>query len=239
MNIGHLSRSHLSRAARLRRSRPAISLLRRPGVHQRGGFTILEALIGVVILTASIGALAVVTARQWSRSVDVDVLDRVENAVASDLGWLKTYAKYWRMTSGPYPITCVQAGFGSGCTAFVTSKLATEYEPDPADCADPTDLTALAKGFLDAASTVALTPARPYPINPLSLTQTLLTSNPNPQAGQGVYDRTLPSGTSLQRTITPGTNIVYLSYALTGTNAAPYRFIREAALQLEASAWCP
>lgn len=59
-------------------------------VHQAPeAFTVLEALIGVVILTASIGALAVVTAQQWSRSTDVDVLDRVENAVARDLGWVQ------------------------------------------------------------------------------------------------------------------------------------------------------
>ena len=193
-------------------------------------------MIGVAILTVSIGTLAVLTARQWSSSADVDVLDRVENAVARDLGWLKTYAKYWRMTSGPYPLTCEQAGFGSGCTAFVTSKLATTYEPDPDLC---TETTGLAEGFVEAASTVSLTPARPFAINPDNLTQTLLTSNPSPQAGQGQYERSLPSGTSLVRTITPGTNIVSLSYSLQGANAAPYRFVREAAVMLEASAWCP
>lgn len=239
MNIRHLSGSDLHRAAHLRRSRLPISLRRRPGARRSGGFTILEALIGVVILTASIGALAVVTARQWSRSVDVNVLDRVENAVASDLGWLKTYAKYWRMTSGPYPLTCEQAGFASGCSVaapFVTSKLATEYEPDPALC---TETTGLAEGFVKAASTVTLTPARPFSIDSENLTQILLTSDPNPDPGEGQYDSSLPPGATLVRTITPGTNIVKITYSLTGGNAAAYGFLREAALQLEASAWCP
>ena len=236
MNIRHLSGSDLHRGASLWRSRPPISLRRRPGARRSGGFTILEALIGVVILTASIGALAVVTARQWSRSVDVNVLDRVENAVASDLGWLKTYAKYWRMTSGPYPLTCEQAGFDSGCTAFVSSKFATVYEPDPALC---TEATGLAEDFVEAASTVTLTPARPFAIDPENLTQILLTSEPNPDPGEGQYDSSLPPGATLVRTITPGTNIVKITYSLTGGNAAAYGFLREAALQLEASAWCP
>lgn len=124
-------------------------------------FTILEALIGVVILTASIGALAVVTAQQWGRSTDVDVLDRVENAVASDLGWLKTYAKYWRLASGPYDLSCVQAGFPAGCTVRNFSAGTTDYQPDEALCATA---TGLADAFVTAAGSAdsgTITPAPP------------------------------------------------------------------------------
>lgn len=185
------------------------------------GFTILEALIGVVILTASIGALAVVTARQWSRSTDVDVLDRVENAVARDLGWLKTYAKYWRMTSGPYNLTCTQAGFASGCDAFVLSSVSTEYLPDASRCATA---TGLADDFVTAAGSVTINPARPFSVT---------------TGGTTLNVAGLPAGMSLTRTITTGRNLVFLSYSLSGANAADYRFRREVALRPEASAWCP
>lgn len=184
-------------------------------------FTILEALIGVVILTASIGALAVVTAQQWSRSTDVDVLDRVENAVARDLGWLKTYAKYWRMTTGPYNLTCTQAGFGNSCTAFVPSSVVTEYAPDADLCATN---TGLADAFVTAAGSVTINPARPFAV--ASGTSTLAVAG-------------LPAGMSLTRTLTTGTNLVFLSYGLSGANAAAYGFRREVALRPEASAWCP
>ncbi len=194
-------------------------------VHRSGqaaGFTILEALIGVVILTASIGALAALSARQWSRSVDVDVLDRVENAVAADLGWLKSYAQFWRMTSGPYNLTCTQAGFGSGCTAFITSNVTTAYAPDPSLCSTTTGLAA---AFVTAAGTVTITPARPFDV--ASGATTLAVTGG------------LPSGMSLTRTITTGKNLVFLTYSLSGANAADYSFRREVALRPEASAWCP
>jgi hypothetical protein len=206
-------RSHWSR----RRQAPG-GQLARPAAE---AFTILEALIGVVILTASIGALAALTARQWMGSTNVDVLDRVENAVARDLGWLKTYAKYWRMSSGPYNLTCTQAGFGNSCTAFVASTTSTEYEPDATRCATA---TGLADDFVTAAGSVVITPARPFAVASGSTTLDV--------AG-------LPSDTSLTRTITTGKNLVFLSYSFTGTNAAPYNFVREVALQPEAAAWCP
>lgn len=192
-----------------------------PARRQIHGFSILEALIGVVILTASIGTLALATARQWTRSSDVDVLDRVENAVATDLGWLKTYAKYWRMSSGPYNLTCTQAGFGAGCTPFLVSSVSTEYDPDSSLCATA---TGLADAFVTAAASVTLTPARPYTV--ASGNTTLSVSG-------------LPSGMTLTRSLTTGKSLVFLSYSLSGANAANYRFRREVALRPEASAWCP
>lgn len=185
------------------------------------GFTILEALIGVVILTVSIGTLAAVTARQWSRSSEVDVLDRVENAVASDLGWLKSYAKYWRMTTGPYNLTAAQTCPGATCDAFVFSNTTTDYQPDAAQCATA---TGLADAFVTAAGSVTIDPARPHSVSGGTTTLNV--------AG-------LPSGTSLTRTISTGKNLVFLSYAFTGTNADPYNFVREVAVKPEAAAWCP
>lgn len=188
---------------------------------QPGGFTILEALIGVVILTASIGALALLSARQWSTSTNVDVLDRVENAVARDLGWLKTYAKYWRLASGPYSPTCAQAGFPSGCGERVFSRTTTDYQPDESRCATA---TGLADDFVAAANTVVINPARPFAVASGDTTLTV--------AG-------LPSGMSLTRTLATGKNLVFVSYSLTGANASSYGFVREVALRPEAASWCP
>jgi hypothetical protein len=202
--------------------------------HREGeAFTILEALIGVVILTASIGALAVVTAQQFGRSSDVDVLDRVENAVARDLGWLKTYAKYWRLASGPYDLSCVPAGFPAGCTVRNFSSGTTDYQPDEALCATA---TGLADAFVTAAGSAnseTIIPARPF--SPVTSGATALSV-----AG-------LPAGMTLQRTITTTrpqntspNNLVYVSYALL-QNGQPssYNFVREVALRPEAAAWCP
>lgn len=208
----------------------------------------MEALIGVLILTASIGTLALVTARQWSRSADVDVLDRVENAVASDLGWLKTYAKYWRLASGPYDLTCTQAGFASGCDVRVFSSSTTDYQPDEARCGTA---TGLAQDFINAAAAARTTIA---PNGPFAI-PTFLTDGTTAQTIKGVPPivnneglplpvPNLPPGTSLFRTIRISAtasekNMIYLTYSFEGAAAAPYRFVREAAIQPEAAAWCP
>jgi len=225
--LGSLLRGLLRRPARQPRSGgPAASACRTTSGRTAAdcttaGFTVIEALIGVVILTASIGGLAVLTARQWSSSGEVDVMERVESAVARDLGWLKTYATYWRMTSGPYNLTCTQAGFGNDCTAFIPSRFSHEYEPDAARCSTA---TGLADDFVSAASSVTLSPARPFSV----------ASGATTLSGIG-----LPAGMILTRTITTGKNLVFLSYSLSGTNAATYGFRREAALRPEATGWCP
>lgn len=211
-----------------------------PGRRRRpGGFTIVEALIGVLILTASIGGLAILTSRQMTKTSDTDVLDRVENEVARDLGWLKAYAKYWRMTSGPYNLTCSQVDLGSSCDAFIVSTTSSEYDPDPNanTCPNPTGLpvvsnTALANAFVSAAASVTLNPARPFAI---AVGDTTLVSGGNSDSGRP----RLPSGTSLVRNISLGNKLIYVSYSLTGANAASYQFRREVALHPEAASWCP
>jgi hypothetical protein len=227
-----------SASGRPRGSRRVSALRFRGGAQ---GFQILEALIAVVILTVSLGALAILASRQGSSARDVDVLDRLENAVAADLGWLKTYAKYWRMTSGPYNLSCTQAGFQAGCTPFVVSTTVTEYDPDPTgdtcprpSATPPVADTALSDAFVTAAgSAVSATipPERPYGVAVGSTT--LLDS-----ATDTLQPR-LPSGTALTRTISLGKNLIFLSYSFTGENAAPYQFLREVSIRPEASAWCP
>lgn len=195
----------------------------------------------MVILTASLGALAILASRQWSSGRDVDVLDRLENAVAADLGWLKTYAKYWRMTSGPYSLSCTQAGFPAGCTPFVVSTTITEYDPDPngdtcpaPSATPPVADTALATAFVTAAGSAAsatIVPERPYGVAVGSTTLI----NSATDTGQP----RLPAGTALTRTITTGKNLIFLSYSFTGDNAAAYPFLREVSIRPEASTWCP
>jgi hypothetical protein len=184
--------------------------------------------IAVVILTVSLGGLAILAGRQWASSRDVDVRGRIENAVASDLDWLKIYGKYWRMTSGPYNLTCTQAGFGANCTPFILSATSTEYDPDPIRCATA---TGVAEDFVTAAAAVAITPSRPFAV---AVGDTTLLSS-TADTGQPA----LPPGTSLIRTITLGKNLIYLSYRFSGANAAPYNFVREVSVRPEAATWCP
>ena len=209
--------------------------------HSPGGFTILESMIGVLILTATIGGLAILATRQWSSSNDVDILERVEATVARDLGWLKTYAKYWRMTRGPYNLTCTQAGFSSGCNPFIVSAGTSEYNPDPSGntCPNPTGTpvvadTALASAFVQAAESArsTLTPAGPFPI---AIGNTTLISGGSSDTGQP----RLAAGTTLVRSISLGRTLITISYSFSGSDATPYGFRREVALYPEAAAWCP
>lgn len=217
------------------------------------GFTILEALIAVVILTASISGLAILSARQSSSSTDVDVLDRVENAVATDLGWLKSYAKYWRMSSGPYDLC--PSGFSytdangytcsaptntprSGASSFTRSTTSIEYEPDPSGntCPNPGGTTVVANTALASAfvSDAASSSLRPTDFAAVAVGDTTLLNSATDTGRPR-----LPAGTTLLRTISLGRNLIFVSYSFNGDNAAPYRFRREAALHPEAAAWCP
>lgn len=218
---------------RRRRLPPASPRLSR---HSALGFTILEALIGAAILTVSISGAAIIASQEWASSADLDVMSRIDNAVASDSAWLKTYAKYWRMVSGPYSITCTQAGFPSACRAFVYSATSSEYEPDPDQnlCPNATSTgapTALANAFVTAAASVTINPARPYTV---AIGETILINSAT-DTGQP----RLPSGTHLARDIRLSGNLIYISYSFIGANAATYKFRREVAIRPEAASWCP
>lgn len=210
---------------------------------QARGFALLEAMLAGVILTITLGVLALTASRDWSRSQDGDVLARLENAVAADLGWLKTYARYWRMSSGPYNLTCTQAGFGASCSSadFTFSTTTILYDPVASRCATA---TGLAQDFINTAASVRLTlsPPGPYTIPTVPTDGTSGSGTPNPKTDLAVTG--LPSGSALYRTLRIGTSssdkhLIYLSYSYEGTGASSYSFLREVALRPEASGWCP
>lgn len=206
-----------------------------------GGFTILEALIAAVIISASLGALALLSTSQWANSKDVDILNRAENAIARDLGWLKSYAKYWRMTSGPYNFTATQ----TGASSYTLSRNTIEYQPDrsdvtPAETRCSTSSTSMAQAFISDASSdaagTAFNPNRPFNLSTSAATTLTPTG--------------LPAGLSLRRTIAfsktvnstdiSTRNTVYITYTLDdGSGSSAYRLIREVALRPEAADWCP
>ncbi|MFM7311856.1 MAG: hypothetical protein ACKO0M_01600 [Cyanobium sp.] len=197
-------------------------------------------MIALVLVTAALGGLAILITGQTSTSRDVDVLGRVEKGIASDLGWLKSYAKIWRLTSGPYNLTATQ----TGASTYTISTNTLEYQPDrtdvtPTESRCSTSTTSLAQAFITDASTstaqTALTPNRPFALS---------TSAATTLTGLG-----LPAGLSLTRTIAftktvSGTNVsvpntVYITYTLNNNaGVASYRFVREVALIPEAAAWC-
>lgn len=243
----------------VRHREPILWLMRSGAGSRRGGFTLVELLIAVVIITASIGALALLSARQWSSSKDLNVMDRLENTVALDLGWLKTFGRYWRMSVGPYNLcptgfnyatnanTCTSPNTPlSGATSYTLSTTNIDYEPDPNNntCPNPTSSPViaddvLARTFLAAARDSTITPIWQFPpigsgtITASSVTTVLINSASDTGRPQ------LPSQTTLERTITFGKNLLYITYSFTGSNAAPYGFVRKVAVHPEAAAYCP
>ena len=198
----------------------------RPSPRRQAGFSLLESLIAVTLLTSSIATVALLTTREAATRDEVQSLTQIENAVALDLGWLKTYAKYWRMSSGPYSFLDASM---TAASSFTQSPGTLTYEPpmDDDDSSRCLSGTAMASAFLsEAASTGAGTirPSRPF---------TVATGKVQLNSSD------LPIGVQLFRTITTGNNMVYLSYSLEGTRAARFRYQREVAIRPEAAAWCP
>jgi len=177
------------------------------------GMTILEVLVAVAIASSAIAFLVPALIRQASISTEATSLTSVEAVVSRDLDWISDYARYWKLRRGPYNLSAAITQ-----TSSWTMAPQVEYEPPGDRCANGT----LAEGFLNDASTVTTTPARPYPI-----------------AGSGSV-QTMAVATDLQlvRSITSQGNRIHVLYALTGSKADSLRFTRQASLLIEAAAWC-
>lgn len=181
------------------------------------GFTILEALVAVLIASSAIALVVPTFIRQLQAGSEASNLSQVEAVVSRDLDWISDYARWWRLRSGPYNITATIAQLPSG-VAYTTSPEVV-YLPPADRCAAGT----LANGFQAALASVATNPARPYAIDATSTAAaTLATLN----------------GITVQRSLTPSGSTLRVAYSLAGEPAASLRFLRQASVLIEASAWC-
>lgn len=188
------------------------SLCRRPA-----GFTILEALVAVLIASSAIALIVPTFIRQLGASSEATSLNSVESVVSRDLDWISDYARWWRLRSGPYNITATIAQLPAG-TAYATSP-EVAYLPPPDRCAAGT----MAAGFQEALASVTTNPARPYPIDASSSAAATLAT---------------VGGVTVRRALTPSGNTLRVTYSLEGDPASSLRFLRQASVLIEASAWC-
>ncbi len=185
--------------------------------HATAGMTLLEVLVAVAIASSAIAFLVPALIRQASISTEATSLTKVEAVVSRDLDWIRDYARYWKLRSGPYNLS---AAITKASTSYFVSPQM-EYEPPANLCANGT----LAESFLSDASSVTTTPARPYAISVAGGAQSLPLD---------------PVDTDLEvsRTITTQPNRIQLLYTLTGSKADSLRFSRQASVLIEAAAWC-
>jgi hypothetical protein len=167
-----------------------------------------------VISSSAITFLVPALLRQVGVSAEADRLTKVEAVVSRDLDYISDYARYWKLSSGPYNLSNT---ITNTSTSYVMAPQV-EYAPPADRCANGT----LAAGFLDDLASVTTTPARPYAI---------------PVAGGA---QSLPVDTDLEvsRTISSQGSRIHVSYSLTGSKAEGLRFFRQASVLIEAAAWC-
>lgn len=178
------------------------------------GFTILEALVAVLIASSAIALIVPTFLRQLGVSSEAGSLTTVESVVSRDLDWIGDYARFWRLRSGPYNLSTAITGTSSWST---TPEMI--YEPPADRCVAGT----LANGFLNDLASVTTTPARPYPIDASSTEAATLATI---------------DGVDIRRAIQPSGSTLQLRYVLAGEKAASLRFYRQASVLIEASAWC-
>jgi type II secretory pathway pseudopilin PulG len=195
-------------------STPISPRLRSRRATASAGITMLEVLVAVVISSSAITFLVPALLRQVGVSAEADRLTKVEAVVSRDLDYITDYARYWKLSSGPYNLSNT---ITSTSTSYVMAPQV-EYAPPADRCANGT----LAAGFLDDLASVTTTPARPYAI---------------PVAGGA---QSLPVDTDLEvsRTISSQGSRIHVSYSLTGSKAEGLRFFRQASVLIEAAAWC-
>jgi type II secretory pathway pseudopilin PulG len=195
-------------------STPISPRLRSRRATASAGITMLEVLVAVVISSSAITFLVPALLRQVGVSAEADRLTKVEAVVSRDLDYITDYARYWKLSSGPYNLSNT---ITNTSTSYVMAPQV-EYAPPADRCANGT----LAAGFLDDLASVTTTPARPYAI---------------PVAGGA---QSLPVDTDLEvsRTISSQGSRIHVSYSLTGSKAEGLRFFRQASVLIEAAAWC-
>ena len=213
----------MARSLRLHADPPTRSGLhaRNPQANQ-AAFTILEVLLAAAIAIVSASILfplfneSLLVGRQ---STDRNL---IEAATSLDLSWIKRYAKFWKMKSGPYPLS----GSHTKTTAAFQTSPVLDYE-----CAN-SDLTTtnLSQQFISDAVSVASTADDVVPKLPYAFSST---------ANSQIPITNISPGYTLSRSVdTSNQNRVYITYKVSSTNQKPINFVREASIVLESVAWC-
>lgn len=182
------------------------------------GFSLVE-----IVLAIAIGSLALagtIAAFDSNLIAGKRAADRntIEETIARDIGWIRNYAKVWKMQSGPYELSNTQTYTSS---PFTTSPYIS-YSPNSggASCS-----SGLASSFLSNAETVGgLSPDRPFSL----LSSEIPLSRPIP-------------GLTLSRTISYANPNSYftITYGIAGgTLASELGITRQTAIYIEAAAWC-
>lgn len=210
-----------SRVSRSSLSHHLVSGAKRQSSSQ-DGFTILEVMLAAVI--AIVSATILYPLFNESMMIGRQSADRnaIEAATSLDLSWIKRYAKFWKMKSGPYPL---ENSHTKTTATFQTSPVL-EYE-----CAN-SDLTTtnLSQQFITDAVSVANTADDVLPKLPYGFFATA--NSPIPVAN-------ISPGYTLSRTVdTSNPNRVYVIYKVTSTNVSAINFVRESSILLESAAWC-
>jgi Tfp pilus assembly protein PilV len=187
------------------------------------GFTMLEVLLSICIITASLALLASLLTNQANNPRKASALNAIETTASADLTWIRNYAKLWRLESGPYSTTTNTI---TGADSFTQSSYLS-YQPDPDSCAAET----LPSDFLVAAQAVVITPAK---------LATIADSTPVSGAEKQITLPTEAGSTQLWRSITftDQTDHIVVSYYLKN-DGLNLDFKRNTAILIESAAWCP
>ncbi len=187
----------------------------------------LEVLLSICIITASLALLASLLTNQVNNPRKASALSAIETTASADLTWLRNYAKLWRLESGPYNITpSTTTNSITGADTFTQSSYLS-YQPDPDSCAAET----LPTDFLVAAQNVVISPAK---------LATIADATPVSGAEKLISLPTEAGSTQLWRSITFTGQVDHIdvSYYLKN-DALSLGFKRNAAILIDASAWCP
>jgi type II secretory pathway pseudopilin PulG len=199
------------------------------------GITILEVLLAVSIAGGLISLLVPALTRQLALGEQSNRLTAVEAVVSSDLNWFSNYARVWKLKSGSYSVTNAVTK-----TSSYTLAGAATYEPPEAECKQAAaSASGLAKKLLEDGADLRTTSTATalktyYPPNPLTSPTTIMVTSGD------------VSGLNVIRTVTPVGNMIRVFYKLDFADAAAeadlrnngLNFSREAAILVEASAWC-
>jgi hypothetical protein len=202
------------------------------------GFAMAEILLGSSILAVVMVSVISLLNRQVDFTKRTSGIDAIDAAVATDLNWIRGYAKYWELAAGPYNLTFAQTGadpttYGRTAASSIVSSSFLLYLPAADDC----DFGTMPQSFVTMAASAAVASIG-------SSTNPIVRPNPIPTTSGIAQAITLPasvaSSYTLQRTInfTGLTNRIRVVYSLSGKDASTLPYPREASILLEAAPWC-